>query len=237
MGPSNFAGNSFVFCVRHLQRQHGLPSDGVYGKKTHAVVAPHFTDADVKLYRAAKLRNTKPPGTDTTAQAAAKQLMKYYDAKKYHPDNFGELAQIEKTAQGKAVWSPAGHYVHLDKRIFEMLNWLISKGHTIGTYAMCSDHGYDSLNGHAGGHSVDISSIDGVGIVSQSSSSRDKTRAVAKLLHGSIQQSLSPWQLICDGYGNMHDSQVSACCIPNAAFFGYPTLSEHRNHIHVGYHP
>jgi hypothetical protein len=46
---------------------------------------------------------------------------------------------------------------------------------------------------------------------------------------------LTPRQLISGGCGNVADAEIAGFTIPNAAFFGAPTMAEHCNHIHVGY--
>ena len=236
MRLNGHAGDAFVACIRQVERSHGIKSDGIYGKQTHAIVAPHFDAYGSRLYRTAKIRKPPiPPTPAGGAQANAKTLLELNKAGHYHADNPADLTQIELTAAGKPVWSAQGKYVHLDPRVLQLLVWLIEDKHfKIGTYALCTDHGNDGPNGHAGGKAVDISSVNGVAV--SSPGGKALTLELAKLLHGGTPAALHPWQLICDGYGYQHDAAISACTIPNAGFYGYTTMSEHRNHIHVGYH-
>ena len=235
MGKTDFAGPAWVRCIKHVQRHHGLPADGIYGPATHKIIAPHFTTRDNYLYRTAKLRHHKQPSAvNMSAQAAAKQLINYHNQGKFHDDSGRTMAQIYAASQGKAVWSQMGKWVYLDKLMLEALVELVSKGFHVGTFAMCSDHPYDGPHGHAGGKAVDISSVNGVAIMNHNA--RTETLGLAKHLRSGMPASLHPWQLICDGYGYMHDSEISACTIPGANFYGYTTMSQHRNHVHLGYY-
>ena len=231
----DYAGHSFAGCIRSLQKNHSLHQDGVYGRTTHEIVAPHFTPYDRWLYRTARIRKPVPPPVPATAQAAAKELLALHAEGKYRDDRGTELPQIEATASGHAVWSPLGYYVHLDERILQALCWLIrDQAFKIGTFAMCSDHGADSPMGHAGGHAVDISSIDGYSVASSSAATKGKVVSVLKALHAAPPH-LRAWQLISGGYGNHLDSTCEGYTIPGAAFYGPQTMFEHCNHIHLGY--
>ena len=96
------------------------------------------------LYRTAKKREpVHPPLPEQNAQELAKELIVYYHEGKYRADNPGDLRDLEATAAGKAVWSQAGRYVHVDRRPLATLVWLIRQGYKIGTFAICSDHHYD----------------------------------------------------------------------------------------------
>lgn len=235
LGKTDFAGPAWVRCVRTVQKNHGLPVDGVYGPATHKIIAPHFTAFDNWRYRTAKIRHNKAPvATNMSAQTAAKQLIKFHNENKFHDDSGRIMSQIHAAAEGKAVWSQAGKWVFLDKRMLEALVELVENNYHIGCFAMCSDHPYDGPHGHSGGKAVDISSVNGVSISSHDA--RYKTLQLAEHLHSKMPTVLRPWQLICDGYGYMHDPAISAETIPGAAFFGYATMSQHRNHVHVGYY-
>ena len=229
------AGQSFVAVLRTAQSLHRLTADGKYGPATHAFVAPHFDAYGVQLYREAPIRvNPVPPAPGGSAAAFAKKLLAYDKSGKYRADNGGDLRDIQATSEGKAVWSQGGKYVHLDERILEVVCWLIEHGHAeVGTFALCSDHSFDGWHGHAGGLAVDVSSVQGLGVVS--SAARAVTLAAAKALHSSVPAHLKPRQLICGGYGGVRDSEISACTIPSAGYYGTTTMSEHCNHIHVGY--
>lgn len=234
MNGANVAGPAFIEVLDTVLRMHKQKSDHIYGPNAHAIIAPNFKAYDAYLYRTAKIR--KPPEPDPphgTAQEEAKLLLKLSAAGKYHADNPGDLADIQRTANGQPVWSQGGYWVHVDPRPLRLLVWLIeNQGFEIGTFAICSDHHNDGPHGHAGGLATDISSINRTSIASPGA--RALTLKVAQLLH-SHAGALTPRQLICDGYGYLHDWEISACTIPSAAFYGGTTMSQHRNHIHAGF--
>jgi hypothetical protein len=236
MGKSGFAGAAWERCIKRVQKNHGLKVDGIYGKGTHAVIAPHFTAFDRWRYRTAKIRHHKKPPPPVSGQAAAKKLAQFHARGVLHDDSGRVISQISAAAMGEPVWSPMGHYVHLDAKMLEALVEILDSGIHIGLFAMCTDHPYDGPHGHAGGKAVDISSVDGTSVSSHSERARLGTLKLAKHLHSNMPSSLLPWQLICDGYGYMHDSEISAQTIPGAAFYGPLTMSEHRNHVHLGYY-
>jgi peptidoglycan hydrolase-like protein with peptidoglycan-binding domain len=233
------AGPAFVHTTKAFQKNHGLKVDGIYGKSTHEKLVrmrrddkAAFSSWAAMLYRTAAIRQPKvPPVTDMTAAQAAKYLL---NSSKYHSDNYGDHLDLVRTSQGLAVWSQAGRWVHIDKRVLQALVFIIEKGYSIGTFALCSDHHYDGPHGHSGGHSVDISSINGTSV--SSSAARTHTLELAKLIRYGMPATLKPWQQICDGYGYMHSSEISACTVPGSWFYGYTVMREHRNHIHLGYY-
>lgn len=232
------AGVAFVAVLRTFQREHRIAADGIYGPTTHTLVAPHFTAREVLAYKAAAIRVPPKPPEPPTAIDAATRLLALAKKGKYHADNPGDMRDIEDTAAGRAVWSQGGYWVHIDKRPLQALVWLIDKqGYKIGTYAICSDHHNDGPHGHAGGFCVDISSIDGVSIASNVPSARTKDIAVATALRGLRGSPVErPHQLICGGYGNHRDSEISALSIPAAdSFYGSVTMQQHTNHIHAGW--
>lgn len=238
LGRTSHAGPQFVKCIKHVQRHHGIKEDGIYGKDTHKIIAPHFTDKDVELYKKARIRKPAIPAvTSLNAQKAAQFLLTEHKKGNYHTDNSGDLSDIERTAAGKPVWSPLGYWAYIDKRPLEALLWLITKQKlVIGTFAICSDHHtIDGRHGHNGGHAVDIDSINGTPIVVYSNTSRMNTLKVAKLLRSGMPAGLKPWQLICDGYGRVYNADIASQILPYRNFYTYSTLAAHRNHIHFGY--
>lgn len=237
LGKTNRAGPQFVKCIKRVQLNHGIKVDGIYGKLTHKIIAPHFSAYDRWRYRTAKLRKPKEPtAIDMSAQTAARKLLEFHTQGKYRADNSGDLRDLERTAQGLPVWSQAGRWVHINKHPLEALVFLIEKGFHIGTFAICSDHHYDGPHGHAGGLAVDISSINGVSVASHTEASKELTLKVAEIIRNEMPAELHAWQEICDGYGYVHYQPIANCTIPNPAFYGYSTMSEHRNHIHLGYY-
>jgi hypothetical protein len=232
MSTSSLAGPAFVEAVRAVQRLHSITVDGKYGKDTHAFVAPHFTAADAVIYARAVIRPRDLLGpVPADSVAAAKRLLQLAELGKYHADNPGDMNDVEATAAGRAVPSKHGGLVHLDPRVLQVILHLIDRGHTIGTFALCSDHHDDGLHGHAGGRAVDISTVDGKAV--SSPASRPAVLAVDMELRQA--GPLTPRQLITGGCGNARDPEIEALCIPSPTFFGVPTILDHTNHIHVGY--
>jgi hypothetical protein len=124
--------------------------------------------------------------------------------------------------------------VPLDPKTMMVILWLIGRGYQVGTYAWCEDHAsYDGYSGHQGGHAVDIDRLNG-NYINSDSSGPDVIK-VDQLLNNSVPTEIHPKQLISGGYGNHAVFQCSALTIPNAGFYGEKTMSEHCNHIHVGY--
>lgn len=219
-------GPTMVRRLKEFQRASHLTVDGIYGPTTHKALTPNFTPYARWLYNGQKV-----PPAPGTAQAAAKRLLELHAQGKYRDDRGTELQQIQATANGMAVTNAAGEHVHIQAKVMQVLVWLIDvKGFTIGTYALCSDHGFDSENGHAGGRAVDISSING-NTINAASVRPDLIRLLDDLQSGAYR----PWQLISAGYAGHEDPACLSRCIPSAPFYGEPTLSQHTNHVHVGY--
>lgn len=152
----------------------------------------------------------------------------------WHDDNGRGAAQMRKVAAGIQLDGAAGP-VFMDPGPIRVVLWLINQGYTIGTYAWCEDHSNDGLAGHTGGKAVDISSINGNAINQLTDKVHQLVLEVDKLLHGATGE-LAPRQLITGGYGNRRDLEISNYSIPSAdTFYGYETMQEHTNHIHVGY--
>ena len=150
------AGGAFVATLSHAQANAGLEIDGKYGRDTHGVIALHFTPDDEALYQSAAIRHPQPPCPGDAAGNAQK-LLQFQAQGRYHADNPGDLNDIQATAAGRPVHSQSGQMVRIDPRVMQMLVHLIDNGHTIGTFAICSDHHDDGPHGHAGGLAVDIS--------------------------------------------------------------------------------
>lgn len=238
------AGTQFVHVTKSFQHNHGLKVTGIYNEETHNKLRslkkdgkPAFSTWAKILYNRAKIRTPKIVNPlDLDAQEAAKEILKYHSQGKYTADNSGDLYDIQKTAQGLPVWSPLGYWVHIDKRPLQALVFLLEKGYRIGTFAICSDHHtIDGRHGHNGGHAIDISSINGVQVGSRTATSKANVLSVAKLLKNGMPHGLTPWQLICDGYGYIYDYEIHSLILPYPGFYNYSTLIAHRNHIHYGY--
>jgi len=233
MNMSRRAGPAFVESMKLVQRHNSLTTDGKYTKDAHKVIAPHFTKSDAELYGKAKVRKHDAlPAQSGDAAEAAKRLLELAKTGKYHADNPSDIKDIEATAAGRAVHSQHGGMVHVDERVMQVLVHLIEQGHSIGTFAICSDHHDDGPHGHAGGKAVDISTIDGHSVASPSSRASVLKIDMALAKAGP----LKPRQLISGGCGNVRDAEISALCIPGAdTFFGKDTMQDHCNHIHIGY--
>lgn len=227
---AKFAGDTFRKCIVTVQKHHGLHADGVYGEKTHAIIAPHFSAYMRWLYRTAAIRKPTHPPVPQSAVDAAKRLLELHGKGKLHDDNGRTVAQILATAQGKAVWSPLGRYVHLDPKVLRTLCYLIDDcGFTLGLYALCSDHFNDGVLGHAGGHAADVSTVD-VSVLSTQAGPH--VHRLLKALHAN--QTYKPWQLISGGFANHLDSECESLTIPSASYYGYVTMTQHCNHVHIG---
>lgn len=227
------AGPPFVAALRAAQKGGGIGVDGKYGEESHRLISPHFSTEDARLYETAEIRSHQAgPAPSAAAKNAAKRLLKLQAEGKYHADNPGDLGDIQATAEGRPVHSQAGGFVNIDERVMHVLLFLIEKGHTIGTFAICSDHHNDGPHGHAGGMAVDISTIDGHA-VSQSSARPQVLKVDRELRRAGA---LTPRQLISGGVGNARDAEISALSIPAAdTFYGSEVMADHCNHIHVGY--
>jgi hypothetical protein len=213
--------------LKRFQKSSGLVADGIYGPTTHKTLTPHFTAYARWLYEGQKVA----PAVPGSAQAAAQRLLELHAQGKYRDDRGTELTQIQATAEGKTVTNAAGQKIHIDAKVMQVLVWLIDvKGFKLGTFALCSDHGFDSESGHAGGRAVDVSSIDGITV-----NAAAVKPALLRLLHDLQTGPYRPWQLISGGYAGHEDPACLVLCIPSAPFYGEPTLSEHTNHVHVGY--
>jgi hypothetical protein len=228
---NNTAGPAFVATLRNAQAQGDITVDGKYGRNTHALIAPHFTPDDEALYQRAAIRHPVPELASGDAAANARQLLQFQAQGRYHADNSDDLKDIQATAEGRAVRSQSGQMVHIDARVMQVLVHLIDNGHTIGTFAICSDHDDDGPHGHAGGRAVDISTIDEHSVALPSA--RAAVIQVDKQLHNA--GALIPRQLITGGVGNKIDQTIEGLTIPSPAFYGPETMQEHTNHIHVGY--
>jgi hypothetical protein len=229
---NNTAGRAFVATLRNAQAQGHITVDGKYGQQTHTLIAPRFTPGDEALYRQAAIRRPGMSLVSGDAAANARKLLQFQARGKYHADNPGDLSDIQATAEGRAVRSKHhGQMVHIDARVMQVLVHLIDLGHTIGTFAICSDHHDDTLRGHAGGLAVDISTIDGHPV--NSSSARAVVIQVDKELRNA--GALRPRQLITGGVGNKIDQTIKALTLPNPDFYDSQTLQAHTTHIHVGY--
>jgi len=163
----------------------------------------------------------------------AGQLISFHRQGKYSDDNGRQMAQLQKIVLGQKWTSQCGTVVEPDPRIFEVLIWLINLGYSIGTYAWCEDH-HCNAGLHPKGRAVDISSINGHSIGSDSASG-PLVIAVDKLLNYNVPPGLKLTQLISGGFAGHSDFQCRSLTIPNTGYYGEATMAQHLNHIHVGF--
>ena len=186
-----------------------------------------------------------PPGsaTDpvltTDRTTLANQLLLMHSLGKWSDDNGQGLSQIQRTAAGEKLSSALGYDVWLDPKTMMVVLWLIGRGYQVGTYAWCSDHSNDGASGHAGGHAVDISSLNGHAINTDAAGTN--VIAVDKLLNNTVPLEIHPRQLISGGYGGHANVTCASLCITDPvgmnpySYYTPTVMSEHCNHIHVGY--
>src|SRR5262245_18382982 len=126
MNMSRRAGEAFVAALEVAQRRGGIKVDGKYDKESHKLISPQFTAKDAQLYESAAIRKPKqPPAPNGNAAANAKRLLAFHAECKYHADSAGDLDDITATAEGKAVRSRSGKFVHIDPRVMRVLVHLI----------------------------------------------------------------------------------------------------------------
>lgn len=103
------AGISFVTCLKTVQRAHGITPTGLYGPKTHAVVAPHFDLYGAWLYRTATLRHPKLITLAQAARLRARGIRNpYYAARAAHeagiPLSLACALLTQETGGGANEW-------------------------------------------------------------------------------------------------------------------------------------
>jgi hypothetical protein len=173
----------------------------------------------------------------------SKKLLTYKASGQYNCDNSGDCTQLEQMANGQSIQAGACQVSQLDPRVLQLLLYLIEVGNfKIGTFAMCSDHSFDSSRGHSGGFAVDISSVNGQAINSDSPATKTQALALDKFLDN-LPAALKLNQQIDWGYGDHPDTDIQAYQQFNGQVCGssceqYYTLTveeEHENHTHAGF--
>lgn len=212
--------------LKMFQKKVKVTADGVYGPATHQKLTPYFSAWARWLYN-----HQQVDPVPSTAAAAAQRLLTLASEGKFRDDRGTVLPQIQATAKGLPVKNVDGQSIHIDAKVLQGLVWLIDvKGFKVGCFALCSDHGNDGPRGHYGGHAVDISSINGIVVTSNA-----VYTPLIKLLTALQSGAYRPWQLISGGYAYHENAACQKLCIPYASYYGEPTLSQHCNHVHVGY--
>ena len=204
MNMSDRAGPAFVTALKVAQRRFEVPVDGEV-RQGHArvSVAPHFDSADEALYQKARapqaaasagpVRRRGGRGEAAARAAGAGEVPRRQPRRS---------VRHQAAAAGHAVHSPSGQMVHIDARVLQVIIHLIGLGHTIGTYAICSDHHDDGPHGTPG--AGPSTSRPSTGTPSRRASSRAQVLAIDKALHHA--GPLKPRQLITGGCGNVRDA-------------------------------
>lgn len=186
-----------------------------------------------------------PSIVDGSVQELASKLLEYKEEGKYACTNAEDCKDLELMKEGESIdcsKNPCQRYQAcqvnaLDKRVLQLLIYLIEKGYKIGTYALCRSH---SQTGgvHDDGLALDISSVNGKSLLD--SSSKQDALEVAKTIF-ELNNELKAKQIITDGVAKRHDPDFTKYnrSRPGAegasAGFDGDTLAGHRDHIHVGY--
>ena len=172
----------------------------------------------------------------------AQKLLDYKNQGKYKCDNPIDCQDLEMTVRGESIRGGVGCVADkLDKRVMQMLLFVIDSGYQVGTYALCRSHSYNQ-GAHPQGRGLDISSLNGVSLATPGA--RNDTLAVDQLIFN-LNNELAPRQIITGGVGatrrvdpqfvkynrvapgNEGQSAVAA--------FGSSTMAGHTDHIHIGY--
>ena len=190
---------------------------------------------------------------DGSVKELAQKLLDYKDQGKYNCDNAGDCGDLELMAEGKSIdcsksKSPACHADNachvdaLDKRVMQLIIYLIDSDYKIGTYSLCRAHS-KTKGVHDDGLGLDISSINGKSLGSDKSS-RQLALEVNKLIF-ELKGDLEAQQIISAGVGNTNKVDLDFVKYNRqapgkegaaaVAFFGSDTMNGHDDHIHVGY--
>jgi hypothetical protein len=213
-----------------------------------ALLVPGMNSKQAKSVEAkADQASVKTPQFANNPSGKAKKLLYYKKQGKYNCDNPEDCTDLELMAKGKSISCnvnkcdtyQACHVDALDNRVLDLLDYLIRKGDSIGTMALCRSHSLTS-GVHDDGLAVDISSVDGRSL--KNPNSRDDTLRVLKEI-SKFEYYLAPRQIISGGVAFRHDYAftpynraspgVNGAMAANS--FGPGLMNEHRNHIHVGY--
>ncbi len=112
----------------------------------------------------------------------------------------------------------------IDRRILAMLEYLVSKGFKLTITSLKCGHGYLTSSGyvseHSTGDAVDIAMIDGVPVTGHQGPGTLTDELIRTVLQ--LQGTMHPHQVI-----SLED-------LPGPTSF---PLSDHYDHVHVGYHP
>lgn len=174
----------------------------------------------------------------------ANKILKYRSGGQYNCDNSGDCADLTKIINGQSLAGSEGCRAQtLDPRVLKLILYMIEVGKfQIGTYALCGDHSFDSTGGHSGGFAVDISSVNGAVLGSDTPQAGNEGLKLDKFLNN-LPNELKLDQQISYGYGGHYDAQMAAtqqaqgklCGSSCVSFYGLDTELVHQNHIHAGF--
>jgi hypothetical protein len=179
-----------------------------------------------------------------TNAVLAQKILSYQSTGKYHCDNSGDCADLQKIVNGQSLAGSDGCQAQtLDPRVLKLILYLIEVGNfKVGTYALCGDHGFDGLSGHSGGLAVDISSVNGASLGLPLPQSGTEGTKMDHFLNN-LPAEISLGQQITYGYGGHYYAPMAATQQYNGSLCNsscvsiYTLLVEqaHTNHIHAGF--
>lgn len=179
---------------------------------------------------------------DGTEKELAQKLLDYHNQGKYKFDNPTDEQDLQMMVRGESIRGGVGCVADkLDKRVMQLLIYVIDSGYEVGTYALCRSHHYNQ-GAHPQGKAVDISSLNGIPL--NSSAAKSVTLEVSQLIFN-LNNELRARQIIIGGVGatrtvDQNFVRYNRCSegIEGAAAvacFGAETMAGHTDHIHVGY--
>lgn len=152
------AGPAWEHAIRAIQHNHGLHVDGIYGKQTHAIVARHFDEYGVKLYKAASIRHRTSGYVNPFAATRSLVVGRIDEGVDYF--GYGPIHAIGDcviVGHGGGGW-PGGQYLlyrltngrHAGKHIYiaEGINVTCRVGQRLKAGAQICTFRYDAAPGH-----------------------------------------------------------------------------------------
>jgi hypothetical protein len=125
---NNHANNNFEAAIRAVQHHHNLNTDGIYGERTHAVIAKHFDKYADYLYTHAKKRH-RSGYVNPFMHSKGLQVGRIDEGVDYH--GYGAIvawADMEIVGLGGSGW-PGGHYI----------NARVTAGRHAGRFYYCAE--------------------------------------------------------------------------------------------------
>lgn len=187
---------------------------------------------------------TIAPGVIPTGTAVeiAKTLVDFLDNGQL-TDNSGDIRTM---AQYGAVTNMAGQKISIDARVLKAVLYILQNtpgtGLLLELTAMCSNHSpltsHGAPSAHGAGRAVDLGGYRGTNFgraAFPDTHTKANAIALAKMIRG-MSAPLYPAQLICGGYNNHRDDDISKLSVPAAdSFYGGDVMQQHTDHEHLGY--